>query len=66
MKDNWSTVMKIDGSETAWQVTDLKEGAPIYLSVIAENKAGPGKPCELSDAVVPTREMSKCQKAYHF
>ena len=63
IKDNWSSVMKVDASETSWQVTELKEGAPVYLSVAAENKAGPGKPCELANAVIPTREMSKYKKS---
>ncbi|XP_038047568.1 titin-like [Patiria miniata] len=51
----WAKVTRDRVTETTLKVTDVKENSEYTFRVIAENKAGPGKPSEPSAPVVAKR-----------
>ena len=51
---------RVHGDITTFNAENLKEGTKYYLQVSAENKAGLGKPVELSKPVAAKLPYGKC------
>lgn len=53
--EEWVKVEDVKSLDTAYKVTDLKEGVGYYFSVSAKNEVGFGEACETAAAITPKK-----------